>query len=416
MTLSNASRPVRPLPAWFDDAKFGIFIHWTAAAIPAFAPPQRPAFFSEFGSEDFDWAHFFQNNPAAESYWNCMSIPGSSTAAYHTEHYGDLPFEAFVEEFRTGLKSWDPEPWADLFAQSGARYVVFVAKCEDGFLLWPSAHPNPYRENWQAERDVIGELAAAVRARGMRFGVMYTGGMDWTFGGIPITDMDSMMAAEPDTEEYAAYADAHWRELVERYQPSVLWNDYSYTSKADPNSLYSWYVEKVPDGVMNDRFAEISSMGGDDVVVFSHQVGDFATTEYACQGDLPGFAKGPRARSGRTPDRSVRRGGTTAKIATRTTRARPSWCRRSLKSLPTAETTYSTSGPPVPVTSRGSRRNVWWPSAGGCAPTVALSMTPARGMSRRPPRTTSSRSVLPSTMTPCMQSSWPDRRCRNRSS
>lgn len=100
--------------------------------------------------------------------------------------------------------------------------MVFVVKEADGFLLWPSAHPNPHRDHWQAERDVVGELAAAVRARGLRFGVMYAGGMDDTFGGIPMTDIDSFMAAEPDTAEYAAYADAHSRELVERYQPSVL--------------------------------------------------------------------------------------------------------------------------------------------------------------------------------------------------
>ena len=65
MTSSTPPQPVRPLPAWFDDAKCGIFTHWTAAAIPAFAPPHPPDFFSEFSSADFDWAHFFQNNPAA---------------------------------------------------------------------------------------------------------------------------------------------------------------------------------------------------------------------------------------------------------------------------------------------------------------------------------------------------------------
>jgi alpha-L-fucosidase len=291
MTPTRAPDSARPLPAWFDDAKFGVFIHWTPAAIPAFAPPQPLTYFSTFGAEDFDWAFAFQNDPFVEHYWNTMSIPGSPTAVHHAEHYGDLPYEAFVAQFRAGLAAWDPEPWAELLARSGARYVVFVVKEADGFLLWPSAHPNPYRENWQSERDVVGELAAAVRARGIRFGVMYAGGMDYTFGGIPITDMDSMMAAEPNTDEYAAYADAHYRELVERYQPSILWNDYSYTSKADPQRLYDWYVEQVPDGVVNDRFAEISSLGGDDVVEFTNQVGDFATTEYLCQRDVAGFAE-----------------------------------------------------------------------------------------------------------------------------
>lgn len=296
MTPTDTSRPTRPLPRWFDDAKFGIFVHWTAAAIPAFAPPQPVEFFADFGGEGFDWTLALRDDPFVEHYWNTMSIPGSPTARHHAEHYGDLSYDAFVERFRAGLAAWDPEPWAELFERAGARYVVFVVKEADGFLLWPSAHPNPHRERWQAERDVAGELATAVRARGLRFGVMYAGGMDYTFGGMPMTDIDEFMAAQPDTEEYAAYADAHYRELVERYQPSVLWNDYSYTAKADPESLYRWYVDRVPDGVMNDRFAEISALGGDDVVEFSAQVGDFATTEYLCQRDLVRFAEEQKAK------------------------------------------------------------------------------------------------------------------------
>jgi len=296
MSAAGAPRTRRPVPPWYDAAKFGLFIHWTPAAIPAFAPPQSLEFFASFGAEDFDWALAFQNDPFVEHYWNTMSIPESPTARHHAENYGDLPYEAFVEAFRAGLAAWDPEPWAELFARSGARYVVLVAKEADGFLLWPSTHPNPHRQRWQSERDVVGELAAAVRGRGLRFGVMYAGGMDYTFGGIPITDMDSMRAAEPDTDEYARYADAHYRELVERYQPSILWNDYSYTSRANPDHLYRWYVEQVPDGLMNDRFAEIASIGGEDVVEFHEEVGDFATTEYLCQRDIAGYAAEQRAR------------------------------------------------------------------------------------------------------------------------
>lgn len=277
MTSTNPMESERPLPAWFDDAKFGIFIHWMPAAIPAFSEPEPPDVVSEMGEEDFDWGQFFRN-AGDVFYWNGMSIPGGATAKYHAEHYGDLPYEAFVEEFRAGLASWDPEPWADLFAQSGARYIVFVVKEADGFLMWPSAHHNPHRENWQVERDVVGELAAAVRARGIRFGIMYAAGQDWTFGGIPVTDLAAIKAAEPDTDEYVAYADAHYRELVGRYQPSVLWNDYGYTPKADSQSLYDWYVEQVPDGVVNDRMGGLS-VPEDGAVGYHSRFGDFTTTE-----------------------------------------------------------------------------------------------------------------------------------------
>jgi alpha-L-fucosidase len=59
--------------------------------------------------------------------------------------------------------------------------VVLVAKHHDGFCLWPSAIANPFEPHWFSERDIVGELATAVRNLGMRFGVYYSGGIDWTF-------------------------------------------------------------------------------------------------------------------------------------------------------------------------------------------------------------------------------------------
>ena len=111
---------------------------------------------------------------------------------------------------------------------------MLVTKHHDGVLLWPSATPNPHKDRWASERDLVGELAGAVRARGMRFGTYYSGGLDWTFGGLPITDLASMFGAIPQSPEYLAYADAHWRELIERYRPDVLWNDIGYPAAGGP--------------------------------------------------------------------------------------------------------------------------------------------------------------------------------------
>jgi alpha-L-fucosidase len=261
----------RPLPAWFDDAKFGIFVHWTAATVPAFAPV-GPSPFELAATEG--WEAAMARSPYVEWYQNSLSIPGSPVAEHHARTYGDLPYDAFVRRFAELLERWDPEPWADLFAAAGARYVVLVTKHHDGFLLWPSATPNPHKEAWQSERDVVGELAAAVRARGLRFGLYYSGGLDWTFGGLPMHDLASSMAAIPQSEEYLAYADAHWRELVDRYEPDVLWNDIGYPAAADLDGLFEDYYRRVPHGVVNDRFDFLGVHGGT-----AHA--DFTTPEYS---------------------------------------------------------------------------------------------------------------------------------------
>src|SRR3546814_20574319 len=88
----------------------------------------------------------------------------------------------------------------------------------------------------------------------MRFGTYYSGGLDWTFGGLPMTDFSAMFAAIPQTPEYLAYADTHWRELIARYQPDLLWNDIGYPAAADLDGLLAEYSAAVPEGVVHNRF------------------------------------------------------------------------------------------------------------------------------------------------------------------
>jgi len=251
-TLDSLSR--HPVPAWFHDAKFGIFVHWGPYSVPAWAPRVKV---------DFTSPTWLADNAYAEWYLNTLSIPGSQTERHHRETYGaGYPYERFGATLREGAAGWDPVVWADLFAAAGARYVVPGTKHHDGFLMWPSRHPNPHRQQWGLERDAIGELASAVRARGMRYGLYYSGGLDWTFGGLPIDSIPAMFRAILQTEDYARYVDAHWRELIERYQPDILWNDIGYPQPANFNRLFADYYNAHPEGLVNNRFDAIGAHQG----------------------------------------------------------------------------------------------------------------------------------------------------------
>jgi alpha-L-fucosidase len=267
---------VRALPQWFDDAKLGIFVHWTAAAVPAYAPVTDSPF--DLASGGGGWEEAMRCSPYVEWYQNSIAIEGSPAARHHAEVHANRPYDDFVAQFLAGHAGWRPEPWADLFSQAGARYVVLVTKHHDGVLLWPSDTPNPHKEHWASERDLVGDLADAVRARDMRFGTYYSGGLDWTFGGLPITDLAAMFRAIPQAPEYLAYADAHWHELINRYQPDVLWNDIGYPAAADLPGLFDRYYATVPDGVVNNRFDWMAQTAG---AVHC----DFVTPEYSTAGD-----------------------------------------------------------------------------------------------------------------------------------
>ncbi len=248
---------------WFDDAKLGIFVHWGLYSVPAWAPPT-----GELNS--VDWSKWFANNPYAEWYLNTLRIKGSPTYKHHIETYGaNYDYYRFAEAFNESTKKWRPEEWAATFQKAGARYVVLTTKHHDGFRLWPSKVTNPHADAVKitAQRNLVGELTSAVRAKGMRMGLYYSGGLDWTFTSAPITTREELMQRVPQSGEYARYADAHWRELIEEYQPAVLWNDISYPKVGQTREIFSEYYNRVPDGVVNNRFG----------VDFA----DYTTPEYA---------------------------------------------------------------------------------------------------------------------------------------
>ncbi len=248
----------RRLPTWWQDAKLGIFVHWTLASVPAFAPVDVD-FGSLIGSGRRE---AFGSSPYVEWYQNSLRFPDSPASRHHREIWGDRPYESFRELWESGLEQWDPDAWASAFAATGARYVVLVSKHADGYCLWPTRVANPRRPGWNCNRDVVGELREAVRRAGMRFGIYYSGGMDWTFDDRPMGSMADVVAGIP-RGEYPAYAEAQVRELIERYRPSVLWNDIAWpTAGGQLWSLLEHYYREVPDGVVNDRWMPWSALLG----------------------------------------------------------------------------------------------------------------------------------------------------------
>lgn len=240
----------RPVPDWYQDAKFGIFIHWGAFAIPGFAP--RLGSIGEAFAKDYDRAVAMV--PYTEWYCNAIKVPGTPSAEFHQTHYGDAPYSDFKQPFEEGLKQWDPAAWAEAFRDAGARYVVLVTKHHDGLCLWPSEVANRHQKDWTTRRDLVGELAEAVRAVGLRFGVYYSGGIDWTFNRRPMRTLGDFIASTPGGD-YPAYAMAQVRELIDRYEPSVLWNDISWPTRPGPlYQLFADYYRAVPEGVVNDRW------------------------------------------------------------------------------------------------------------------------------------------------------------------
>jgi alpha-L-fucosidase len=240
------SLATHPSPLWFDDAKFGIFIHWGLYSIPAFAPLGA--------SPDPRSPDMMRSNRYAEWYENTLKFQDSETALFHRARYGEALYHDFATPFQAAAAALPAVQWAAVFRASGARYVTLVTKHHDGFLLWPSRHPNPHRSDWQSSTDVVGKVASAVRAEGLRFGTYYSGGLDWTFNPDRIDNIAAMFASMPHDDAYDRYCRDHYLELIERYRPDYLWNDIGYPTEASMLEVCAAHYNSNPEGVINDRW------------------------------------------------------------------------------------------------------------------------------------------------------------------
>jgi alpha-L-fucosidase len=228
VTTAMAAGPVKPewdsifanyeTPNWFADAKFGLFMHWGIYSVAAHGPS------------------------AAEWYEKHMY---AGDAAWHEENFGPIDkvgYKNLIPLF-TAAK-WDPDAWAKLFKESGAKFVIPTAEHHDNFALWNST-VTPYNAaRMGPQRDLIGDLAVAVRKQGLKFGVSNHGMENFTFVN-PTADLDKQLQAEKADlydPQWAAFYNVADRsdaamtrfltdwvnrnvELIDKYQPDILWFD-----------------------------------------------------------------------------------------------------------------------------------------------------------------------------------------------
>lgn len=245
----------RPVPAWFEDAKFGIFIHWGLYSVPAYSPTVR------------DSVSVYERY--AEWYWSRLSKPSKNQhffVDYHNRVFGpDFKYQDFTNFFKAEM--FNPDEWAERFKQSGAKYIVLTSKHHEGFTLWPSE----LSWNWNAvdagpHRDLLGDLTSAVRNKGLKMGYYYS-----------LLEWYNPLYKKETIEQYV---DQHMlpqmKELVNNYKPDIFWPDgeWDYTSDVlKSTDFLQWLYNESPvkeSVVVNDRWGKETRS----------KHGGFYTTEY----------------------------------------------------------------------------------------------------------------------------------------
>jgi alpha-L-fucosidase len=213
------------VPEWYKDAKFGIFVHWNVYSVPAFS---------------------------SEWYPRDMYIKGTNEYAHQIATYGPLTkfgYKDFIPMFKA--EHYNPNAWARLFKDSGARYVVPVFEHHDGFAMYDSALSDWTAAKMGPRRDLVGDLTNAVRAEGLRCGASsHRLAHDWFMDGGRKLDSDVNDPRYADfygpahtrfhegdgtslledwtylSPEYASDWLARSAEITEKYHPDIMWFDW----------------------------------------------------------------------------------------------------------------------------------------------------------------------------------------------
>lgn len=244
----------RPIPEWFEDAKFGIFIHWGVYSVPAYRALSEKKYAS--------YAEWY--------YARVMFDTVNGGAEFHARNYGeDFDYREFAPQFKAEL--FQPDDWAKMFKKSGAKYVVLTTKHHDGFCLWPTNHPE--KKNWNSmdvgpKRDLVGDLTTAVRGQGLKMGLYYSL-IEWESSPtgrrnkgwwLPESVHEKYRIPE---EQFVAMVNKELRDIVVKYEPSLLFSDGGEWDGSDQywgtQAFLKWLYNdtKVKDEVVvNDRWCK----------------------------------------------------------------------------------------------------------------------------------------------------------------
>ncbi|MGA2035010.1 MAG: alpha-L-fucosidase [Thermoguttaceae bacterium] len=245
-------------PAWFRDAKFGIYTHWGPVTV---------------GSED--------SPVGGQWYGREMYDRGSPVFAYHQKRFGNqkqVGYKDIIPKFTA--EKFDAEAWADLFARSGAKFAGPVAVHHDNFAMWDSQVTPWNSVKMGPHRDITGELGKAIKRRGLKFITTFHHGFAWRYYE-PAFDFDAAdprfgrlytEAHKPGTPPSKAFLDqwlAMVNEVTHKYQPDMIWFDFELMAVITPEyqrrmfaDYYNWAAQNHCGSAVAHKFREIHQHTG----------------------------------------------------------------------------------------------------------------------------------------------------------
>lgn len=232
---------------WWDDATFGMFIHWGLYAVPA--------------------GEYNGRGGGAEWIMDSHKIPVSE-------------YEKYAAQFNP--QRFNAKEWVRIAKDAGAKYIVITSKHHDGFSIWDSKITEyDVMDATPFKRDILKELADACKAADIQFG-LYHSIMDWHQPDAKSKDFPHQSIVDPDFTKYREqYLKPQLKELITKYNPSILWFDGEWIpewTEEQGKDLYNYLRKLKPSLIINNRIGKARG-GFQGMNKYENAAGDFGTPE-----------------------------------------------------------------------------------------------------------------------------------------
>jgi alpha-L-fucosidase len=212
-----------PAAEWFQDAKFGIYFHWGVFSVPAYDNEWYPRNMYIGGSAANNHHRSVFGEPTAWPYHNFINGGRDKSGAYYQ----------FAPKLKSAGGNFDPNEWAQLFADAGAKFAGPVAEHHDGFSMWNSS-VNEWNSVAKGPRlDLLRLHADAIRAKGLKLLVAMHHAYNFTgfYDHVPAQSDASLkkLYGQLGTAAQNQLWYNKLKEVVDGYQPDIIWQDFNLT-------------------------------------------------------------------------------------------------------------------------------------------------------------------------------------------
>ncbi len=231
---------VNPVPEWFKDAKFGIYFHWGVYSVPAFS--------NEWYPRNMYFPGTPENQHQIETFGEPAQFPYDKFITGGNDKKGN--FVQFAPKLKSAGGNFDPAEWAQLFADAGAKFAGPVAEHHDGFSMWAS-QVNPWNaKDMGPKLDLVGLLTSEIRKHDMKIilSMHHAYNITGFYEKVPPTSDPKlqMLYGQQGKEKNEAFWLAKHKEIIDKYQPDILWQDFNLHALSEPVLLQflAYYYNK----------------------------------------------------------------------------------------------------------------------------------------------------------------------------